>query len=106
LYGYSQPHVQPKVSGKIVQARKEWKPKSPNVSSTVTSSVSISVPPILTKSSNLVKFVPGVYKPHSMSKLHVEPLKKPNVEPNIKSSSMVSVVADIINEENVFVIPS
>jgi hypothetical protein len=106
LYGYPQPHVQPKVSGKIAQARKEWKPKTPNVSSSVTSSVSIGVPPVLTKSSNLVKSVPSVYKPHSMSKLHVEPLKNPNVEPNVKSSGMVSVVADNINEENVFVTPS
>ncbi len=55
LYGYPQPHDQPKVSGKIVQARKEWKPKSPNVSSTVTSSVSISVPPVLTMYGSLVQ---------------------------------------------------
>jgi len=55
LYGYPQPHVHPKVSGKSVQARKEWKPKTPKVSSSVTSSASISVPPVLTKSSNLVQ---------------------------------------------------
>jgi len=54
LYGYPQPHVQPKVRGKSVQARKEWKPKTPNVSSLMTSSASISVPPVLTKSGNLV----------------------------------------------------
>jgi hypothetical protein len=55
LYGYPQSHVQPKVSGMIAQARKEWRPKTPNVSSSVTSSVSISVPPVLTKSGNLVQ---------------------------------------------------
>jgi len=33
---YPQPHVQPKVSGKSVQVRKEWKPKNPKVSSSVT----------------------------------------------------------------------
>jgi len=54
LYGYPQPHVHPKVSGKSVQARKEWKLKTPKVSSSVTSSASISVPPVLTKSGNLV----------------------------------------------------
>jgi len=58
------------------------------------------------KSSNLVESVPVVYKPHSISKLHVEPLKYPNVEPNVKSSSMVSVVVDNINEKSVFVTPS
>ena len=56
LYGYPQAHVQPKVSCKSVQARKEWKPKTPNVSSSVTSSMSISVPPDLTKSGNLVQY--------------------------------------------------
>jgi len=55
LYGYHQPHVQPKVSGKSVQARKVWKPKTPNLSTSVTSSASISVPPVLTKSGNLVQ---------------------------------------------------
>jgi len=55
LYGYPQPHVQPKVSGKSVQDRKEWKPKTSNVSSFVTSFASISVPPVLTKSDNLVQ---------------------------------------------------
>jgi hypothetical protein len=69
----------------------------------MTSSVSFSVPPVLTKASNLVELVHVVYKPHSMSKFHVEPLKNPNVEPNVKSSSMVSVVADNIYEESVFV---
>jgi len=86
-----------------VQARKEWKLKTPNVSSSVTSSVSIGVPPVLTKSSNLVKSVPDVYKPHAMSKLHVEPLKSPDVEPNVRSSDMVSIVADNINQESFFV---
>jgi len=52
---YSQPHVEPKVSGKSVQARKEWKPKNPKVSSSVTSSALISVPPVLTKFGNLVQ---------------------------------------------------
>jgi hypothetical protein len=52
---YPPTHVQPKVSGKSVQARKEWKPKNPKVSSSVTSSVSINVPPVLTKSENLVQ---------------------------------------------------
>jgi len=74
LYGYPQPHDKPKISGKIVQARKEWKPKTtnvrkrktPNVSSSMTSSASISVPPILTKSGNLVGFVHGDNKPYSM----------------------------------------
>lgn len=101
MYGYPQPHVQPKVSGKIVQSRKELKPKTPNtrkrktlnVCSFVTSSTSIGVPPVLTKSGNLVEFVHGVYKPHSMSRLYVEALKNHNVEPNVKSSSKVSVVA-------------
>jgi hypothetical protein len=106
LYGYPQPHVQPKVNGKSVQTRKVWKPKSSNVSSFVTSSVSIGVPPILTKSRNLVKSMPSIYKPRSMSKLHVKPLKKPNVEPYVRSSGMVSVVANNINEESVFVTPS
>jgi len=41
-----------------------------------------------------------------MSKLYVEPLKNPNVELNVKSSGMVFVVADNINEESVFVTPS
>ena len=54
LYGYPQFHVQPKVSGKIAQAMKEWRPKTPNVSSFVTSSVSISASPALTKFGNLV----------------------------------------------------
>jgi hypothetical protein len=102
LYGYPQPHVQPKVSGKIVQARKKWKPKipnarkrkTPNVSSSVTSSESISVPPVLTKSGNLVQ---SVHKPYSMSKLYVEPLKNSNVEPNVKLSGMVSIVADNVD---------
>jgi len=49
---YPQPHVQQKGSGKSVQARKGWKPKTPNVSSPVTSSASISVPSVLTKSGN------------------------------------------------------
>ena len=52
---YPQPHVQPKVTGKSVQPRKEWKRKNPKVSSSVTSSASISVPPVLTKSGNLVQ---------------------------------------------------
>jgi hypothetical protein len=103
LYGYPQPQVQLKVGGKSVQAREEWKPKTPSVSSSMTSSVSISVPPILTKSSNLVESVSVVYNPHSMSKFHVEPLKNHNVKPNVKLSGMVSVVADNINEESVFV---
>jgi hypothetical protein len=68
--------------------------------------VLISVLPVLTKSSNLVKSMPDIYKPHSMSKFHVEPLKNPNVEPSVKSTGMVSVVADNINEESVFVTPS
>ena len=55
----------------------------------------------MTKSNNLVESVSGVYKPHSMSKLYVEPLKNPNVE-----SGLVYVVADNINEESVFVTPS
>jgi hypothetical protein len=55
LYGYPQSHVQPKVSGMIAQARKEWRPKTPSVSSSMTSSVSISVPSILTMSGNLVQ---------------------------------------------------
>jgi len=42
LYGYPQPHDQPKVSGKIVQARKDWKPKTPNSSLNVDKSVSVS----------------------------------------------------------------
>ena len=33
--------------------KKEWKPKTPNVSSSMTSSVSISVPPVLTKYGNI-----------------------------------------------------
>jgi uncharacterized coiled-coil protein SlyX len=53
LYGYPQPRVQPKVSGMIPQSRKEWRLKTPNVSSSVTSSMSISVPHVLTKSGNL-----------------------------------------------------
>jgi len=92
LYRYPQSHVQPKVSGKIVQARKEWKPETPNarkrktlnVNSSMTSSALISVPHVLTRSGNLVEFVHGVYKPDSMSKLYVESLKNPNVEPNVK----------------------
>jgi len=55
LYGYPRPHVQPKVNGKSVQAGKIWKPKTPNVSTFVTSSLSISVPPVLTKFGNLVQ---------------------------------------------------
>jgi len=55
LYRYPQSHVHPKVSGKSVQARKEWKPKSPKVSSYVTSSASINVSPVLTKFGNLVQ---------------------------------------------------
>jgi len=35
--------------------KKEWNPKTPNVSSSMTSSVSISVPPVLTKYGNLVQ---------------------------------------------------
>src|SRR4030066_969603 len=62
LYGYPQPHVQPKVTDKIFHARKEWKPKTPNVSSSVTSSASIGVTPVLTKSYNCVESVHGVYK--------------------------------------------
>jgi hypothetical protein len=38
--------------------------------------------------------------------LHVEPLKNHNVKPNVKLSGMVSVVADNINKESVFVTPS
>jgi hypothetical protein len=37
----------------FAQDRKEWRPKTPNVSSSVTSSASISGPPVLTKSGNL-----------------------------------------------------
>ena len=104
LYGYPHPHVQPKVSGKIVQARKEWKPKTPtagkrktpNVSSSVTSSMSIGVPPVLTESENLAEFVHGVNNPHPMSNMYVKPLKNPNVEPNV----------DNIIDESVLVTPS
>jgi len=86
LYGYPQPHVQPKANGKIVQAKKEWNPKTPNarkrktpnVSSSVTFSTSIGVPYVLIKSGNLVKSVHNVYKPHSMSRLYVEHLQNPN----------------------------
>ena len=94
MYGYPQPHIQPKVSGKIVHARKEWKPKTPNVSSSVTTSASIGVTPVLTKSDNRAESVNGTYKPHSMSRLYFEPLKIPNVEPNVKLSGKDSVVAD------------
>ena len=93
MYGYPQPHVQPKVNDKIVLARKEWKPKTPNVSSSVTSSASIGVTPILTKSYNCAESVNGAYKPHSMSRLYVEPLKIPNDEENVKSYGKGSVVA-------------
>jgi hypothetical protein len=104
LYGYPQPHAQPKVSGKIVQARKEWKPKSlaarniktPNVSFSMTSFASIGFPPVLTKFGNLVESVHGVNMPHSMSSLYVEPLKNPNVKPAI----------DNIIDESILMTPS
>ena len=43
MYGYPQSHDKTKVSGKIVQARKEWKPKTPNVKPSVKSSGMVSV---------------------------------------------------------------
>jgi len=43
LYGYPQPRDKPKVSGKIVQARKEWKPKTPNVKPSVKSYGMVSI---------------------------------------------------------------
>jgi len=81
--------------------------KTLNVSSFVTSSTSIGVPPVL------VECVHGANKPHSMSCLYVEPLKNPIVElynlrsvETLSQSSLNVAGVDNIIDESVLVTPS
>ncbi|PNX91973.1 gag-protease polyprotein [Trifolium pratense] len=54
LYGYPQPHVQPKVSSKIVQGRKEWKPKEGS-SALITKASPITLVPAISSKKNETK---------------------------------------------------
>jgi len=53
LYVYPKQSEQKSSKSEMRNVKKEWKPKTPNVSSSMTSSVLISVPPVLTKYRNL-----------------------------------------------------
>ncbi|MCH92551.1 gag-protease polyprotein [Trifolium medium] len=73
-FDYGTPHVQPKVSSKIVQARKEWKPKD----------VRNDDPSVV------------VNKSHTMTSLYLEPIKTPNVEPNVVTSAKCSISLNVV----------